>query len=195
MWLYKTYGIPDELFARNEDIPITKEEVRAITISKARLGEGYTVIDIGSGSGSITVEAGLMIGSKGKVYAIDKDKHAIELTKENVERFKLSNVHLIHDYAENVLSNLTEADAIFIGGTAGNTSNIVREAYNRLKHGRRMVINAIMLETIYNSINTLKALGIKDIEVTQVMISKGKSISTGMMLIARNPVTIITAER
>ncbi len=195
MWLYKTYGIPDELFARNEDIPITKEEVRAITISKARLGEGYTVIDIGSGSGSITVEAGLMIGSKGKVYAIDKDKHAIELTKENVERFKLSNVHLIHDYAENVLSNLPEADAIFIGGTAGNTSNIVREAYNRLKHGRRMVINAIMLETIYNSINTLQALGIKDIEVTQVMISKGKSISTGIMLIARNPVTIITAER
>ncbi len=57
MWNYKTPGIPDEYFERTENVPITKEEVRTIQISKARLKPGQTVYDIGCGSGSISIEA------------------------------------------------------------------------------------------------------------------------------------------
>ena len=177
------------------DTPITKEEIRTITISKARLEEGFTVIDIGSGSGSITVEAALLVGKEGKVYAIDKDEEAIKLTKENIKKFHISNVEVIHDAAQNILDALPGADAIFIGGTGGDTYKIIKYAYQRLRYGGRMVINAILLETIYHSIMALQELGVKGYEVTQVMISKSRNVSSGNMLIARNPIMIITAEK
>ena len=88
MWKFKTPGIPDEEFERTDSVPITKEEVRAVQISKARLSSGYTVFDIGCGSGSITVEAGLQVESTGKVFGIDIDPKAVELTKTNLENFK-----------------------------------------------------------------------------------------------------------
>ena len=87
MWNYKTPGIPDEFFERTEKVPITKEEVRTIQLSKARLTPGQTVFDIGCGSGSITIEAAIQVENTGKVIAIDYDSKAIELTKKNIEKF------------------------------------------------------------------------------------------------------------
>ena len=87
-WAYKTSGIPDELFNQNDKVPgPTKEEIRVLTISKARLCEGSIVIDVGCGTGGLTVEAALQVAPKGKVYAIDEDQAAIDLTKSNVEKF------------------------------------------------------------------------------------------------------------
>ena len=82
MWDAKTPGIPDELFDRDENVPITKEEARAVQISKARLKPGMTVYDIGCGSGSISVEAALQVEESGSVHAIDYDAKAVELTKK-----------------------------------------------------------------------------------------------------------------
>ncbi|EPA04744.1 methyltransferase domain-containing protein [Candidatus Nitrosarchaeum limnium] len=81
MWNFKTPGIPDDLFERTENVPITKEEVRTIQISKARLCPGHIVYDIGCGSGSISIEAAIQVET-GKVIAIDYDENAIELTKK-----------------------------------------------------------------------------------------------------------------
>jgi len=86
LWTYCTGGIPDELFERLDQVPITKEEIRALVISKLRLRENSWAIDVGCGSGSITVEICLQARG-GKVYAIDFDKSAIELTKRNLFRF------------------------------------------------------------------------------------------------------------
>ena len=86
MWKFKTPGIPDEYFERVEKVPITKEEVRVIQISKARLKPGQIVYDIGCGSGSISVEAAFQIESSGKVLAVDYDENAIELTKKICEK-------------------------------------------------------------------------------------------------------------
>ena len=77
MWQHRTPGIPDELFDRVEDVPITKEEVRAIQISKARLSSGQVVYDVGCGSGSISIEAANQIGTSGKVFSIDIDPNAV----------------------------------------------------------------------------------------------------------------------
>jgi len=88
MWNYKTSGIPDEYFERVEKVPITKEEIRTIQISKARLKPGQIVYDVGCGSGSISVEASLQIESSGKILAIDFDEKAIELTKKMQKNFK-----------------------------------------------------------------------------------------------------------
>ena len=81
MWKHKTPGIPDDLFERVDEVPITKEEARVIQISKGRLSEGQVVYDVGCGSGSVSVEAAYEIGPLGKVFAIYVDPKAVELTR------------------------------------------------------------------------------------------------------------------
>src|SRR5918911_1677251 len=117
LWDYSTPGIPDELFDRTEEVPITKEDIRAIVISKLRLKEDHSAIDVGCGSGSITVE--LCLQTKGTVYAIDFDKNAIELTKKNLQKFGvLAEVTL--GKAQDILRELPQVDAIIVGGTWGD---------------------------------------------------------------------------
>ena len=195
MWNYKTPGIPDEYFERTENVPITKEEVRTIQISKARLKPGQIVYDIGCGSGSISVEAAFQVESSGKVLAIDYDENAVELTKKNMSKFGLSNISVIFGNAKEKILELEEADAIFIGGTGGDTKEIVEISQNKLKSGGRIVIGTILIETLYSVLQILDKLQFESVDITQITISKSRKTSTGTMMLARNPVTIISATK
>ncbi len=195
MWKHHTPGIPDELFERVEDVPITKEEVRVIQISKARLSQGQTVYDVGCGSGSISVEASYQIGSTGKIFSIDTDPKAIELTKKNLGKFAISNVSVILGNALDKISELPLADAIFVGGTGGETSEIIKKCEQKLRSGGRIVIGTILIETLYSVLNTINKLQFSSVDVIQVTISKSRKTSTGTMMLARNPVTIISATK
>jgi cobalt-precorrin-6B (C15)-methyltransferase len=195
MWKYKTPGIPDEYFERAEEVPITKEEVRAVQISKARLSDGNLVYDIGCGSGSITIEAALQIGTQGKIYAVDIDPKAIDLTKKNLAKFQLSNVELILGDAKEKIPSLPTADAIFVGGTGGDTKDIVKLCHEKLKPGARIVIGTILIETLHAVLDIIYLLGFDDVDITQLTVSKSKKTSTGTMMLARNPVTIISATK
>lgn len=194
MWNYKTPGIPDELFERLENVPITKEEVRVVQISKARLCPGYTVYDIGCGSGSISIEAAIQVES-GKVIAIDYDPSAIELTKRNIEKFGLTNISVILGNAKDKISELDQADAIFIGGTGGDTEDIVKMCQDKLKSGGRIVIGVILIETLYSVLQIIEKLKFNSVDLTQITISKSRKTSTGTMMLARNPVTVISATK
>ena len=195
MWKFKTPGIPDEEFDRTESVPITKEEIRAIQISKARLSSGQTVLDIGCGSGSITVEAGLQVESDGKVIGIDLDPNAIELTNRNLKKFGVDNATLILGNAKEKISDLPEADAIFIGGTGGDTQEIVQLCEDKLKSGGRIVIGVILIETLYAVLQSIEKLKFDSIDITQITIGKSRKTSTGTMMLARNPVTVISATK
>ena len=195
MWQHRTPGIPDELFERVEDVPITKEEVRTIQISKARLSTGQIVYDVGCGSGSISIEAANQIGTSGKVFSIDIDPNAVELTKKNLIKFQISNVSVILGNAMQKINELPIADAIFIGGTGGETSEIIKLCESKLKQGGRIVIGTILIETLYSVLSTIEKLNFTDIDITQIAISKSRKTSTGTMMLARNPVTIVSATR
>ena len=195
MWQPRTPGIPDELFERVEDVPITKEEVRVIQISKARLSAGQIVFDVGCGSGSISIEAAHQIGLTGKVYSIDIDPNAVGLTKKNLEKFGISNVSVVLGDAIQKIPELPVADSIFIGGTGGETTEIVKLCESKLKPGGRIVIGTILVETLYSVLNTIEKLQFTSIDIIQVTISKSKKTSTGTMFLARNPVTIISATK
>ena len=190
MWKYKTPGIPDEEFERTESVPITKEEVRSIQISKARLSSGQTVLDIGCGSGSITVEAGLQVESNGKVVGVDFDPNAIELTNTNLKKFGVNNASLILGNAKEKISELPDADAIFIGGTGGDTQEILQLCESKLRSGGRIVIGVILIETLYAVLQTIEKLKFDAIDITQITIGKSRKTSTGTMMLARNPVTV-----
>ena len=195
MWKFKTPGIPDEEFERAEKVPITKEEVRVVQISKARLKPGQVVYDIGCGSGSISIEAALQIESSGKVLAVDYDENAIKLTTKNIQKFGLSNISVIYGNAKEKIPELEDADIIFIGGTGGDTKEIIELSENKLKSGGRIVIGVILIETLYSVLQALEKLQFESIDITQVTISKSRKTSTGTMMLARNPVTIISATK
>jgi cobalt-precorrin-6B (C15)-methyltransferase len=192
LWDYRTPGIPDELFERTEEVPITKEEVRTLAISKLRLRDGQSAIDVGCGSGSITVE--LCLQTKGKVYAIDFDRNAIELTQKNLSKFGVK-AEVISGKAQDVLPNLPQVDAIIVGGSWGDTKRVIQLAVDRLKMGGRIVIDTILVETMYHALASVDELGLAEIDVTQVMIAKARKVTTGTMMLARNPVMIISATK
>lgn len=193
-WNYKTPGIPDELFDRTDNVPITKEDIRSIIISKLRLKEGFTTMDIGCGSGSITVE--LILQTDGKVYAIDMDKMAIDLTEKNLAKFGiLDHVKIIHGKAQDVLPNLPNVDSIVIGGTTGETETVIRMAISKLNKGGRLVVTSILIETIYNALKVMQDSDLLEIDITQVTIAKSKKTSSGTMMISRNPVIIFSATK
>ena len=195
MWNAKTPGIPDELFDRDENVPITKEEVRVVQISKARLKPGMIVYDIGCGSGSISVEAAHQVEESGHVHAVDYDAKAVELTKKNLEKFNLANVSVILGNAKEKISELPNADAVFIGGTGTDTNEIMHICQDKLTSGGRIVIGMILIETIFSVLSSIKELDFDSIDITQVTIAKSRSTTTGTMMLARNPVTILSATK
>lgn len=196
MWTFRTPGIPDELFSQSEAVPgPTKEEIRVITISKARLREGSVVFDVGCGTGGLTVEAALQVGSKGKVYAIDKNPEAIKLTKINVEKFNLQEtVSVKQGIAPDLLTELPSADSVLLGGSR-YLPQVLEITFEKLKSGGRVVVNAILIETAFTAIEVMKKLGFQNIDVVEVAISKAKTVPSGTMMISRNPIKIISATK
>lgn len=192
LWDYRTPGIPDELFERTEEVPITKEDIRAIALSKLRLKEGHSAIDIGCGSGSITVE--LCLQTRGTVYAIDFDQKAVELTKKNLQKFG-AKAEVILGKAQDVLPKLPQVDAIIVGGTWGDTRQVIQLAVGRLKKGGRVVIDTILIETMYQALAAINKMQLAEVDVTQVTIAKARKVTTGTMMLARNPVMIISATK
>ena len=195
MWKSKTPGIPDEEFERTESVPITKEEIRAIQISKGRLSAGQTVLDIGCGSGSVTVEAAIQVEESGKVIGVDIDPNAIELTEKNLKKFGISNYTLIEGNAKEKIFELPQADTVFIGGTGGDTKDIVELCQDKIKSGGRIVIGVILIETLYSVLQTIEKLDFELIDITQITIGKSRKTKTGTMMLARNPVTVISATK
>ncbi len=196
MWKYRTPGIPDEDFNQNDKVPgPTKEEIRVLTISKARLREGFVVVDIGCGTGGLTVEAALQVAPTGKVFALDEKEEAIELTESNVAKFGVQNtVQMIHGKAPQVLSDLPPLDAVLIGGSH-SLREVIQTAHQKLKPTGRIVVNAILTETAVTALDEIKRLNFKEVDVTQVFVAKGKAVSGGTMMLSRNPITITSATK
>lgn len=194
LWNYKTSGIPDELFLRTDLVPITKEEIRAIVISKLRLKETDSVIDVGCGSGSITVELCLQC-TKGNVYAVDMDKNALDLTKKNLDRFRVKAI-LRYGKVQDIIDSFPTVKGIVIGGTDGDIEYIIEKSINKLEKEGRLVITTIQIDNMYRGIKSVKSSNLlKDLDFTQISVLKGKNTTTGTMMLARNPVLIISATK
>ena len=179
--------IPDKEFIRKDNIPITKEEIRAVSIGKLNLDKDDVVVDVGCGSGGMTVE----IAKRCKfVYAIDYLEDAIELTKQNLAKFNIKNCQVIKGRAEEILDSL-EFNKAFIGGT----KNIERIIDILDKKGiNHIVANTIVLENAVKIINELEIRGY-EVEAVNVFISYSKKIPSGHLFLAKNPITIIKAIR
>ena len=181
-------GIPDEEFIRGK-VPMTKSEVRAVCLSKLALSPTDIAYDIGCGTGSVTIEMAFA-AYEGKVYAFDKNEEAIELLNQNCQKFHLDNVEAICGLAPECLNDLPVPDLAFIGGSSGNMDEIVSYLYG-INDKIRFVITAVTLESAMAGLDSLKNLGISG-DIVQVAVSKGRQIGDLHMLMAQNPIFIIS---
>jgi precorrin-6Y C5,15-methyltransferase (decarboxylating) CbiT subunit len=187
-----TAGIPDEMFERG-NVPITKEEIRALVISKLRLTESSKVIDIGAGTGSITVECAL-IAKKGIVYSLEKNKEALDLIRRNTEKFKTGNVVIVEGEALETIEKAGSFDRAFIGGSGGNIRGILNSVHNKIEDNGRIVAAAITLDTLFEVRSYFKNMKY-NFEIIQASITRVNDTGSVSMLAALNPVFIISAER
>lgn len=186
--------IKDSEFIRG-NCPMTKDDIRALSIWKMNLKEGAIVLDIGSGTGTITVQAS-KIARKGIIYAIEKDNEAIITTKNNLEKFKCNNVVLDEGEALDILKTYKDEnkrfDSIFIGGSGGNLEEIISISNDLLQSEGTIVMNFITLDNAYKAIETIKKLNYQ-VDISQVNISKNRGES--YMMIANNPIYIVQGIR
>ncbi|MEG1524588.1 MAG: precorrin-6y C5,15-methyltransferase (decarboxylating) subunit CbiE [Clostridia bacterium] len=181
-------GIADDVFLRG-DVPMTKAEVRAVSLSKLALRETDVCYDIGCGTGSVTVELALS-AHKGRVYAADTKEEAVALTQENCVRFHVGNVKVFHGSAPEILCDWPAPNAAFIGGSGGNLPEIVRILI-RKNPCVRIVVNAIALESATAAISTLSNAGF-DPELTQISVARTKKTGGLHLMMAQNPIFIIS---
>ncbi len=182
-----TPSITDEEFDRDK-VPMTKEEIRQLSVCKLKLKEDSVVYDIGSGSGSVSVQIAKMSPDI-KVYAIECKDEAYELTIKNSKLHGAYNITAIKAMAPEGLTNLPIADAAFIGGSRGNLREII-SSLSEINPKMRIVINAISMETICEMKEILNDIRVTDLSICQVAVSKVKSLGEYNLLQAGNPVFI-----
>ena len=183
-------GIPDEEFIRG-DIPMTREEIRAVVLSRLRLGKDHDLCDIGAGTGSVTVEAALK-SPAGSIYAVEKRAEGLELIEENLQKFDCDNVKLIAGEAPEALNDLPRFDRVFIGGSGGRLPEILDFLEIGLKPEGRIVLNAITMNTLTSAYQEFRKRGYKT-GVIQVSCTRTKSVKEYDMFDSSVPVFIITA--
>ena len=175
-------------------VPITKEEVRAISLNKLELLNAKTFIDVGAGTGSVSIEAGYSYPNL-KVIAIERNDDAIDLVKQNKEKFNLDNVEIIKAYAPVELDKDLKADAIFLGGTGKKLEEIIDWSKDLLVDGGRLVANFIIIDTFYEMLRLVKEKGFKNIDVTVLNVAKLEKLGTGEYFKPHNPIYIISCEK
>jgi len=182
--------ISDQEFIRG-NCPMTKEEIRMLSISKMDIENNSVVLDVGSGTGSITVQSAL-ICKDGKVISVEKEDEPYKITKSNINKFNCQNVELRKAEATVCLDNLIEEnirfDSIFIGGSGGHLKSIIEKCDKILKKDGVIVMNFITLDNTYKAVEEIKNLNY-NVDISHVNISKNRGKT--LMMTALNPIYII----
>ena len=185
-------GIEDNEFIRGK-VPMTKQEIRILTLIKARISPTDVVYDIGAGTGSISIEAA-RIANEGKVFAIERNPEGISLIRENMRKFQVDNVEVVLGEAPGALAGLPGCDTAIIGGSGRNLDSILDIVHGRLKVGGRVIINCITIQTSASCLEYLRSHSTEfDYEAIQVQVNRLKSVGPYDMADAVNPIYIVTA--
>lgn len=182
----------DNEFIRGEKVPMTKEEVRAISLDKLALHRAKNFLDIGSGTGSVSLQAALSFPNL-NITAIEKNDYAVAVNLENIKHFKLDNIKLIEAYAPIPLDETF--DAIFVGGTGGNMQDIVTWCDEHLSPGGRLVFNFILLENALEAAPLLENLGWGELDMITIQAGRWTKLGKGHYFKQQNPTIIIACEK
>ena len=173
-------------------VPITKEEVRAVALNKLDLKHKKSFLDVGAGTGSVSIEAAVTY-DKLQVFAIEHDPEALRLIHANKEKFNLRNIKIIEGRAP--VNFPQKVDALFIGGSDGSLKEIIEWSERLLNEGGTLVANFLLLDNFYKALKLLKAGGFADVEATMLSISKLQQLGQGEYFKPFNPIYLISCHK
>lgn len=184
-------GIPDEEFIRGK-VPLTKEEIRVQVLAKAKIREADKILDVGAGTGSLSIEAALL-ARRGRVFAVEENVEAQELILLNQKKFGVPNLQLVRGTAPQAFTRIPQVDVSLIGGSHGHLKEILEKA--PLRPGGNVVITAVTLETVGQALQELQVQAYENIDVISIQAVRWKGIKDFHMAQAMNPVFIISAQK
>ena len=187
---YAVHGLADELFMRSK-VPMTKQEVRSVSISKLQPKATDLIYDIGAGTGSCSIELALL-ARKGKVYAFERNPVAVELLGKNKELFAVTNLEIIAGEALENIKKMPAPDCVFVGGSGGDLCEMLDIIYSK-NSACRVVINAITIETLAEVAAYYNARKDYELEVVNVFAARSKKLGNYNLMMAQNPVYVMTA--
>ena len=182
----------DELFLRGEKVPMTKEAVRALALSKLELHQARHLIDIGAGTGSVSIEAALQNPTL-VVTAIERNPAALRLLAENCQHFACDNVRIVEGEAP--LAVEEAADAVFMGGSGGHLCELIDWSLRQLRPGGRLVMTFILQENLNTALAHLQQLGMQEVDCLQMQISSLTTLGAGHYFKPNNPVFVIACQK
>ena len=183
----KSFAIKDSEFIRG-NVPMTKEDIRHLSILKLELEKDACVYDIGSGTGSVAVEVSFYV-PYGKVIAIEKSADALEMIEKNKCKFAADNVDIVLGKAPYIFEGLPIPTHAFIGGSSGELEEIIIKLLE-LNKNIKIVINTVTLNTLSDAYKIIKKYEL-EADITQLNISKGEYVGDSIIMKANNPVYII----
>lgn len=185
------WQLKDEEFIRGK-VPMTKTEIRTLSLAKLCLDKNSVLYDIGAGTGSVGISAAL-INPDIKVYAIDRNPKAVQLVEKNKVKFRADNVKIVFGEAECAMGNLESCTHAFIGGSGGNLEQIINIIFEK-NADARIVINAVTVDSLVEIHNIIEKYSLQS-EIIMASISVGESVGKHTIMKANNPVYVITIGR
>ena len=187
-------GIEDDAFIRG-DVPMTKQEIRILTLVKAHIRPNSIVWDVGAGTGSLSIEAALL-AKEGHVYAVERNPEGIRLIGENAAKFGVKNLTAVESEAPQGLSELPPCDAAIIGGSGRQLDPILDVIASRLPSGGRVVLNCITIQTLASCLSYMRAhKRMFSYEAVQVQVNRLQAVGPYDMAKGINPIYIVTGEK
>ena len=182
----------DDLFLRGEKVPMTKEAVRALALSKLELHQARHLIDIGAGTGSVSIEAALQNPTL-RVTAIERNPAALRLLAENCRHFACDNVRIVEGVAP--LAVEEAADAVFMGGSGGHLTELIDWSMRQLHPAGRLVMTFILQENLNTALTHLDHLGVQGVDCLQLQVSSLTALGSGHYFKPNNPVFVIACQK
>ncbi len=187
---HNVHGLSDDLFIRS-NVPMTKQEIRAVSISKLMPQETDIIYDIGAGTGSCSIELALQ-AKRGMVYAFERNPEALSLLGKNKALFNVENLTIVSGEASANLAKAPVPDCVFIGGSGGNLCKMLDFIYSK-NPACRIVINAISVETLIETAEYYKQHSEYALDIVNVFAARAKKLGAYNLMMSQNPVYIMTA--
>lgn len=186
------HGLADDLFLRDK-VPMTKQEVRSVSISKLQPAVTDVIYDVGAGTGSCSIELAL-IAREGKVLAFERKPLALELLAKNKAVFGVDNLTIIAGEALENIRSAPAPDCVFIGGSGGDLHDMLDVIYTK-NPDCRVVVTAITIETLAETVAYYKMHAAYTLEIANVFVARNKQLGNYNLMMAQNPVYVISARK
>ncbi|HEY9860487.1 MAG TPA: precorrin-6Y C5,15-methyltransferase subunit CbiT [Candidatus Obscuribacterales bacterium] len=194
LWPYVTPGIPDDLFERLPGIPMSQREVRLLLVSHLRLKADSVLWDIGAGTGTIPVEAGLLC-PQGHIVAIERDEDVVSLIRQNCDRFGVKNVEIVEGSAPECLKGIRHRpNRVCIEG-GRSIKAILKAAWSHLEIQGRVVVTASSLEGLYAASESFSELQVRNIEVVQSAMNRLEKRGMNQIFASVDPIFVLSGEK